>query len=170
MVRSEQLHINHRSHIGNRKSPCSNRARTPHPDHRGCTGQSGWHNVAKSRCSRNCNGSLVETPGEMVYTLSDPTSHGGCMPHLVPYRHLEISEQEQLQRARSLYEFCNMRRSIRGFSDRPVNKEVIELLLETANTAPSGGNKQPWQFVVVTDPQLKRGIRLATEAECRRNG
>ena len=87
------------------------------------------------------------------------------MPHLVPYRHLEISEQEQLQRARSLYEFCNMRRSIRGFSDRPVNKEVIELLLETANTAPSGANKQPWQFVIVTDPKLKREIRLAAEAE-----
>ncbi|MCX6144188.1 MAG: nitroreductase family protein [Ignavibacteriales bacterium] len=87
------------------------------------------------------------------------------MPDFIPYRPLEMSEQEQLQRARSFYEFCDMRRSIREFSDRPVKKEIIELLLKTANTAPSGANKQPWQFVVVTDPQLKREIRLAAEAE-----
>jgi nitroreductase len=87
------------------------------------------------------------------------------MPNFIPYRHIEMSEQEQLQRARSFYEFCNTRRSIREFSDRPVKKEVIELLLKTANTALSGANKQPWQFVVVTDPQLKYEIRLAAEAE-----
>jgi len=46
-----------------------------------------------------------------------------------------------------------------------VSREVIELLLRTANSAPSGANRQPWQFVVVTDPQLKREIRLAAEAE-----
>ena len=87
------------------------------------------------------------------------------MPNFVPYHPLEISEQEQLERARSFYELCDLRRSIREFSDRPVKKEVIELLLKTANTAPSGANKQPWQFIVVTDPRLKREIRLAAEAE-----
>jgi len=87
------------------------------------------------------------------------------MPDFIPYRHLEMSEQEQLQQARSFYELCNTRRSIREFSDRPVKKEIIELLLKTANTAPSGANKQPWQFIVVTDPQLKHEIRLAAEAE-----
>jgi nitroreductase len=91
------------------------------------------------------------------------------MPDFIPYRPLEMSEQEQLQRARSFYEFCNTRRSIREFSDRPVKKEVIELLLKTANTAPSGANKQPWQFVVVTDRQLKQEIRLAAEAEEKQN-
>ena len=87
------------------------------------------------------------------------------MPDFIPYCRLEISEQEQILRARSFYQMCNTRRSIREFSDRPVKKEIIELLLKTANTAPSGANKQPWQFVVVTDPQLKREIRLAAEAE-----
>ena len=87
------------------------------------------------------------------------------MPDFIPYRHLEMSEQEQLRRADSFYELCDARRSIREFSDTPVKKEIIELLLKTANTAPSGANKQPWQFVVVTDPQLKREIRLAAEAE-----
>jgi iodotyrosine deiodinase len=87
------------------------------------------------------------------------------MPDFIPYRPLEISEDEQIQRARSFFDFCNTRRSIREFSDRPIRIEVVELLLKTANTAPSGANKQPWQFVVVTDPQLKREIRLAAEAE-----
>ena len=87
------------------------------------------------------------------------------MPEFIPYRYLEMSEEEQFQRARSFSQFCNTRRSIREFSDRPVKKEIIELLLKTANTAPSGANKQPWQFVVVTDPQLKHEIRLMAEAE-----
>ena len=87
------------------------------------------------------------------------------MPDFIPYHPLELSEQEQLHRAHSFYELCNTRRSIRDFSDKPVKKEIIEVLLRTANTAPSGANKQPWQFVIVTDPKLKREIRLAAEAE-----
>ena len=87
------------------------------------------------------------------------------MPDFIPYVHHGIPEQEQLLRAQKFYEFCNTRRSIREFSDRPLQREVIELLLKTANTAPSGANKQPWQFVVVTDASVKREIRLAAEAE-----
>ena len=87
------------------------------------------------------------------------------MPDLIPYVHHGIPEQEQLLRAQKFYEFCNTRRSIREFSDRPLQRGVIELLLKTANTAPSGANKQPWQFVVVTDASVKSEIRLAAEAE-----
>ena len=87
------------------------------------------------------------------------------MPNFIPYAPVIFSEQEQLDRASSFFEFFDKRRSIREFSDRPVSREVIELLLRTANSAPSGANRQPWQFVVVTDPQLKREIRLAAEAE-----
>ena len=87
------------------------------------------------------------------------------MPDFIPYVHHGIPEQEQLLRAQKFYEFCNTRRSIREFSDRPLQREVIELLLKTANTAPSGANKQPWQFVVVTDASVKSEIRLAAEAE-----
>ena len=91
------------------------------------------------------------------------------MPDYISFTPVSFSEREQLERARSLFEFFDKRRSIREFSNRPVSKEVIELLLRTANSAPSGANKQPWQFVVVTDPQLKRGIRLAAEAEEKEN-
>jgi iodotyrosine deiodinase len=87
------------------------------------------------------------------------------MPNMIPYTPLVFSEHDQLDRAKHFFEFFDRRRSIREFSDKPVSKEVIEMLLRTANTAPSGANKQPWQFVVVTDPHLKREIRLAAEAE-----
>ena len=57
------------------------------------------------------------------------------------------------------------RRSVREFSDRPVPQELIESLIAAAGTAPSGANKQPWRFVAVSDPALKREIRMAAEEE-----
>ena len=57
------------------------------------------------------------------------------------------------------------RRSIRLFADRPVSREIIEQIILTAGTSPSGANKQPWRFVAVQDPALKREIRLGAEKE-----
>jgi nitroreductase len=57
------------------------------------------------------------------------------------------------------------RRSVREFSDRPVPFEVIKNVVMTAASAPSGANKQPWTFVIVKDPDIKRQIRLAAEKE-----
>ena len=57
------------------------------------------------------------------------------------------------------------RRTVRQFSDRPVPRELIERIIATAGTAPSGANKQPWRFVAVQDPAIKREIRLAAEEE-----
>jgi len=57
------------------------------------------------------------------------------------------------------------RRSVRFFSDEPVSREVIENVIAAAGTAPSGANKQPWRFVAVQDPVIKKEIRLAAEAE-----
>lgn len=54
---------------------------------------------------------------------------------------------------------------MREFSDRPVSLELIETLIRTAGTAPSGANKQPWKFVVIDDAELKRKIRIAAESE-----
>ena len=75
---------------------------------------------------------------------------------------------EMLRRARAFYEQMRTRRSVRDFSDRPVPHEVIELALRTAATAPSGANQQPWHFVAVSDPAIKKQIRLAAEEEERR--
>jgi len=57
------------------------------------------------------------------------------------------------------------RRSIRDFSDRPVPRELIERIVAAAGTAPSGANKQPWRFVAVSNPAIKKRIREGAQAE-----
>ena len=74
-----------------------------------------------------------------------------------------------LRRAREFFDLCNCRRTARNFSPRPVSRDLLEILIRTAGTAPSGANKQPWRFIVVTDPELKRKIRKAAEIEERQN-
>ncbi|MCU0453473.1 MAG: nitroreductase family protein [Bacteroidetes bacterium] len=87
----------------------------------------------------------------------------------IPYDPLRLTDDEQLQHLHDTYETLRRRRSVREFSDRPVRREVIEQILRIAGSAPSGANKQPWHFVVVTDPVLKRQIREAAEREEREN-
>ena len=57
------------------------------------------------------------------------------------------------------------RRTIRDFSDMTVPLEIIENVVSTAASAPSGANKQPWHFVIVRDPVVKTKIRIAAEKE-----
>ena len=83
----------------------------------------------------------------------------------VPYQ-FQRREPESMQlRAGDFYELMNSRRSVRFFSDEPVEREFIELAIMTASTAPSGAHRQPWTFVAVSDAELKRKIRIAAEAE-----
>jgi iodotyrosine deiodinase len=82
-----------------------------------------------------------------------------------PLDFVELEPREMVQTSRSFYETMRRRRSVRQFSDRPVPREVIENSLRAAGTAPSGANMQPWHFVVVSDPEIKRKIRVAAEAE-----
>ena len=77
----------------------------------------------------------------------------------------EYSLDEMRDRSRSFNEKMQRRRTIREFSDRPVPREIIENCLRVAGSAPSGANLQPWHFVVVSDPELKRRIRVAAEEE-----
>ncbi len=67
--------------------------------------------------------------------------------------------------ARAFHDVMRRRRTVREFSDRPVSRETIEWIVRTAGTAPSGANKQPWRFVCVQDPEVKRQVRLAAEEE-----
>ncbi len=62
-------------------------------------------------------------------------------------------------------EDMNARRSVRFFSDRAVPKNLIELAIEAASTAPSGAHMQPWTFVAISNPEIKRQIRIAAEKE-----
>ena len=73
--------------------------------------------------------------------------------------------KEMVQRAADFYADMRGRRSVRAFSERPVPQAVIEHCLRTAGCAPSGANMQPWSFVVVTDPVVKRQIRAAAEEQ-----
>lgn len=84
----------------------------------------------------------------------------------VPYHPLHhYSVKELIDVTHSSYKECNQRRSVREFSAQPIPQEVIENLLLTAGTAPSGANKQPWTFVAVQHPEVKKQIRQAAEEE-----
>lgn len=82
-----------------------------------------------------------------------------------PLLHTAYTPDQMLTRAANLYVEANARRTVREFSDRPVDKALIELVVKTASTAPSGANKQPWTFCVVSDPEIKAKIREAAEKE-----
>jgi len=86
-------------------------------------------------------------------------------PGFVPYQAPRLSLQESLARGRAFYDEMNKRRSVRQFSDDPVPRELIELAIRSASTAPSGAHRQPWKFVAIEDPLLQREIRLAAEKE-----
>lgn len=87
-------------------------------------------------------------------------------PRFVPLaRWRELPEDEMLQRSRAFREQVARRRTVREFSARPVARELIENCIAAAGTAPSGANLQPWHFVAVSDPDVKRRIRVAAEEE-----
>ena len=73
--------------------------------------------------------------------------------------------EEMINRAASFSRDLNRRRTVREFSPEPVPREVIESCLMAANSAPSGANRQPWHFSVITDPAMKTKIRQAAEEE-----
>ena len=85
-------------------------------------------------------------------------------PAFVPYRPY-VPDASARDASRRFYEVMAQRRSVRMICDRPVEREVIENIIRAAGTAPSGAHKQPWRFVAVQDPALKRQIREAAETE-----
>lgn len=77
----------------------------------------------------------------------------------------KFSEEETVKRSKDFYEDTKRRRTVREFSSEIVPKEVIDNCILAAGTAPSGANLQPWHFVVVSDPKIKKLIRKAAEEE-----
>ena len=80
----------------------------------------------------------------------------------------ELPADEMVSRANEFFEQMRQRRTTRHFSDREVPREIIELAIKTASTAPSGAHLQPWTFVAISNPVLKARIREAAETEERR--
>ncbi|MFZ0273927.1 MAG: nitroreductase family protein [Acidobacteriaceae bacterium] len=103
----------------------------------------------------------------LLYLLQSPREEASMSaPVFVPlstYR--EFPVQEMVSRAESYRDEMLRRRTIRQFSSRPVPREVIEDCLCVARSAPSGANKQPWHFVVVSDAEVKTKVRTAAEEE-----
>ena len=86
-------------------------------------------------------------------------------PIFEPLNFERLSAAEQLRRSQEVTRRMLTRRSVRHFSREPVPLKLIENAIRVAGSAPSGANQQPWTFVVVSDPALKREIRIAAEAE-----
>ena len=111
---------------------------------------------------------LPDDRAELVRCTAGAYSRPMAHP-TVPYRAPGISDDERMAVARTVYEEMDSRRSVRDFSDRAVPRELVELAIASASTAPSGAHKQPWTFVLVGDPVVKRAIREAAETEEREN-
>lgn len=79
------------------------------------------------------------------------------------YRRFPASEMQA--RAEAFASDLRRRRTVRDFSPEPVARGLIETCLLAAGSAPNGANIQPWHFVCVSDPALKREIRAAAESE-----
>lgn len=87
----------------------------------------------------------------------------------IPYQQVNFPEEEMIQRAESFYNYMDKRRSVRDFSSRDVPESVINNIIKTASTAPSGAHKQPWTFCVVRNETLKHRLRVLAEEEERKN-
>jgi len=87
------------------------------------------------------------------------------MSETIPLDFKELSPSEMLKNSQDFYQHLNKRRTVRDFSDREVPEEIILNCIKTASTAPSGANLQPWHFVAVKSPEIKKQIRIAAEEE-----
>ena len=79
--------------------------------------------------------------------------------------YVPVTPEDSIIKSKEFYSFMNKRRSVRFFSDKPVPFEVIQNVIKTAGTSPSGAHQQPWTFVVVRDKNIKHDIREAAEKE-----
>lgn len=84
---------------------------------------------------------------------------------MVPYQRERRPPGEMIAAARAFLETIRLRRTVRDFAPDPVPDDVITACIEAAALAPSGANQQPWQFIVVRDPEVKSRIREAAEKE-----
>ena len=85
--------------------------------------------------------------------------------NFIPLNPQLYTSEEMLERSRVYFDQMNSRRSIREFSDKQFPVEILENIIKTASTAPSGAHKQPWTFCIISDPEIKSKIREAAEAE-----
>lgn len=148
---------------------------------RACRRRRGWRDApaAAGPGGRRARGSGQRgaTPtgwapaGERPFVRAGWAAHNGVVTSsespvaMRPAPRYGVPVEEALPRVRAFADCLATRRTIREFSDRPIPDGVIEAAVRAAGTAPSGANLQPWRFVVVADPDKRRALRLAAEAE-----
>lgn len=129
-----------------------------------------WTEIAETGRNRRliCVGVIRDHPAAAIFR---DTSRGVIMlgpmdsKPMVPLNFQRRTEAAMRMDARSHYEAIRARRTVREFSPDPVPREIIADCIRSAGTAPSGANLQPWHFVAVGDPAVKREIREASEKE-----
>jgi len=104
---------------------------------------------------------------KLTVTIEEPYNAQNSQTQImsIPLNFNELPPETMLAESRHFCETIRRRRSVRDFSDRPVDREIIENAIRAAASAPSGANKQPWHFVIVESPDTKKLIRKAAEAE-----
>lgn len=83
----------------------------------------------------------------------------------IPLNFVSLPAERMLENSREFKTTIIRRRTVRDFSDQPVDPEIIENAVKAAASAPSGANKQPWHFAIISDPAIKHKIRIAAETE-----
>ncbi|MFT5136283.1 MAG: iodotyrosine deiodinase [Arenicella sp.] len=83
----------------------------------------------------------------------------------IPLNFKPLSDQQMLQESEQFYQNIKRRRTVRDFSEQPVDRAIIENAVRAAGTAPSGAHKQPWHFAIIANPAVKKIIRIAAEGE-----
>ena len=83
----------------------------------------------------------------------------------VPFIHKAFDAEEMIERSEKFYQEMNKRRTLRFYSDKPVPREVINNIIKTAGTAPSGAHTEPWTYVVVESQEIKEQVRDIIEKE-----
>ena len=118
---------------------------------------------------------MLEDEKQVIQKIKDNDDDEEVAPALpddlehVPFIHEPKSEAEMIQKSRDFYQEMNKRRTIRFYSDKTIPDEVIENIIKTAGTAPSGAHTEPWTYVAVRDPEVKAQVRHIIELEERIN-
>ncbi|CAH0724039.1 unnamed protein product, partial [Brenthis ino] len=99
-----------------------------------------------------------DDPDYLVSAIPEDTPH-------IPYKPLARPMEKILERSREYYDLMAKRRTVRSFSTEPIPQEVLDNIVKTAGTSPSGAFTEPWTFVVVQDPEVKLAIRNIIEDE-----
>lgn len=137
-----------------------------------------WRTLRSQRSvagGHGCGSGLVGRPESSICRLSSEVCglksvvYIRSMASFIPYRPPRHTPDDMVRRATSFMHEMDGRRSVRDFSPEPVPRQLIELAVATASTAPSGAHRQPWTFAVTDDPAVKRQVRIAAENEEREN-